>query len=78
MRSPGREFSHGEKQALQDGVRWFSPAEPADGGVIGPDARKSDIPGRYLRPAGPPSIHIRRKGVAYAVEAHHPAVNRAA
>jgi hypothetical protein len=58
--------------------KWTSPCGQADAGAIRPAVHNSGIPNQYLHQAGQLSIHSLRKGVVYANEGHHLAVNRAA
>jgi hypothetical protein len=58
--------------------KWTSPCGQAGVGVIKLAVHNSGIPDQYLHQAGQLSIHSLRKGVVYAIEGHHPAVNRAA
>jgi hypothetical protein len=78
MRAFGGELIHWGRLEHQRGERWTSPYGQVGAGVIEPVARNSGIPNRYLHLAGLLSIHSLRRGVAYANEGHHPAVNRAA
>ena len=58
--------------------KWISPCGRAGAWVTVLAARNPGIPNLYLRPAGLLSIHNLRRGVVYANEGHHPAVNLAA